>query len=233
MEDSNKIVLESSIVNDEYTDYICESYDIQNREIVRTEIPMVNVDELGTFSWNVGIILGNSGSGKSTILSRLGEIVSPTYDNDKCVISQFPMLSPKDACELLCGVGLASVPTWLKKPFELSNGERARLDLAYVLSRNDGETPILIDEFTSVVNRKAAASMSYSLQRYVRTHNLKVILGSCHFDILEFLTPDWIFNLNKSDDKTEIERIEYASSKEYVTYPKVDEKLILSEKRSL
>lgn len=226
------IVLKSNIQQDEYTNFVCENYDIQNREEVVTTIPMLDTSELSTFTWNVGVILGNSGSGKSTILKRLGEVYSPSY-SDKCVISQFSNMSPEEVTELLQGVGLSSVPTWLRKPNELSNGERARLDLAMALANATADKPILIDEFTSVVNRHAASSMSFSLQRYVRKHNLQVILSSCHFDIIEFLTPDWVFNLNKTDSSSEIEHFIYGDEKQYTAYPKVDPNLILSDKQNL
>lgn len=49
----------------------------------------------------------------------------------------------------------------------------------------------MIDEYTSVVDRDVAKAMSFSLQKYIRRTNKKVILASCHFDILEWLMPNW------------------------------------------
>ena len=34
--------------------------------------------------------------------------------------------------------------------------------------------------------------MSFALQKYLRKHNKKIIVASCHYDILEWLMPDWI-----------------------------------------
>ena len=81
--------------------------------------------------FNIFLICGRSGSGKSTILRNIADkdVKMPSYDNSRCVISQFPSLTEEQACDLLSGVGLSSVPIWLRKPNELSNGEKARLDV--------------------------------------------------------------------------------------------------------
>ena len=192
---------------------------------------MLNRDELNTFDWNIGLICGNSGSGKSTILNLLGEVKTYSFDNSKSVVSQFENLSEEEVVDLLQSLSLSSVPVWLNKPNELSNGERARLDICYHLSKaNEGDI-ILIDEYSSTVNRSSAKSMSYALQRYIRKKNLKIILASCHFDIIEWLNPDWIFNLNKqNDNKCEIERLIYSDDKEYQTYNMVNPNNVLSKK---
>lgn len=230
-----KIILSSKISQDEYTEFVCDNYDIQVRDEVITEIPSFKFEELNTFKWNIGILLGNSGSGKSTILSRLGELTKQEDIKylDCSVISQFPMLPKEEVCELLHGVGLSSIPTWLKKPHELSNGERARLNLAWLIANTPMDKPILIDEFTSVVNRASAKSMSYSLQRYLRAKGRQVILASCHFDIVEWLKPDWIFNLNKASEECDLEHIVYSDDEDYVPYKKINEKDTLSDARSI
>ena len=139
-------------------------------------------------------------------------------------------MSEHDVCELLSSVGLSSVPVWLHKPNELSNGERARLDLCWILANAKENEIILYDEFSSVINRAVAKSMSYALQRYVREKNLKIILASCHFDIIEWLNPDWVFNLNKqTNGECEIERFIYKDDEEYQLYNNINKKDILSD----
>ena len=56
---------------------------------------------------------------------------------------------------------------------------------------------ILVDEYTSVVDRNVAKSMSNALQKYIRKEKKQIILATCHYDILEWLRPDWIYDLNK------------------------------------
>ncbi len=229
---AKKIVLESSIVNDNYTNFVYDTFDIQDRSKSTVEIPMIDMNELLSFSWNIGVILGNSGSGKSTILKSIGDVKTPIYNNDKAIVSQFSNMSEKEVCDILSSVGLSSIPTYLRKPNQLSNGEKARLDLAWLIANANDDELILIDEFTSVVNRSCAKSLSFALQRYIRSSNKKIILVSCHFDIIEWLQPDWVYNLNKQiDDSIEIERFIYEDDAEYKTYNKVNEKDVLSDEK--
>lgn len=184
------IELKSKIINDKYTEYVYEAFDIQNREETYVSIPM-NISKAKDFDWNIGVILGGSGSGKTTILKQCGKIKNPDFNADKSLISNFDWLEPKDAAFVLTSIGLSSVPTWLRPFHLLSNGEQYRAKLAYVVaSANDGEV-ILIDEYTSVVDRDVAKAMSFALQKYIRRENKKIILASCHYDILEWLMPDW------------------------------------------
>ena len=229
-----KKTLTSEIVNDKYTEYLYKHYDIQTKDYTSTDIPLISQgdwDKMNEDNWNILLICGKSGSGKSTLLKEIGEIPTLEYDYTKAVISQFPKLTEEEACDLLCGVGLSSVPTWLRKPQELSNGERARLDLCMSLYRAREAGIALIDEFSSVVNRDVAKSMSYALQRYVRQKKLKVVICSCHFDIIEWLTPDYIFNLEHKDKdgNVELERMVYADDTDYNVYQSVTWEESLSE----
>jgi ABC-type lipoprotein export system ATPase subunit/GNAT superfamily N-acetyltransferase len=185
-----KIELKTKILNDKYTEYVYEAFDIQNKEETIVSIPM-NLAEAKTFDWNIGVILGGSGSGKTTILKSLGDVKKVNFDVAKPLISNFDWLDPKDATFVLTSMGLSSVPTWLRPFHTLSNGEQYRAALAYlVASAKDGEV-ILVDEYTSVVDRDVAKAMSFALQKYIRRENKRIILASCHYDILEWLMPDW------------------------------------------
>lgn len=229
-----EIILSSEISRDRYTDYVCEKYDIQNRDVTNTVIPDVNFSELDNHPWNIALILGNSGSGKSTLLKTLGEIQTPVYDNTKSCISQFDWLEEKDICSIFHAVGLSSIPTWLQKPNQLSNGERARLDLIYYIVHTENGKPILYDEFTSVINRNVALSMSYALQRYIRKENKKAILCSCHYDIIEALSPDYIINLNsQTDNHVEIEHYNYKDSSDYTAFKRINKNEELTEDKKI
>ena len=222
--------LESDINSDKYTEYVCDKYDIQDRNKTVTEIPNINIDDLNQLNWNIAILLGNSGSGKSTLLKLFGEPKKIVYDLNKACISQFENVSEEDAANTFFGVGLSSVPTWLRRPNQLSNGEKARLDLAYNIINTPKDELIIIDEFTSVVNRACAKSMSYSLQRYIREQNRKIVLASCHFDIIDWLNPDVIFNLNKQKNlEVETEHLVYKDSEEYNELLNINKDEILTE----
>lgn len=185
-----EINLKTKILNDKYTEYVYQAFDIQNREETSVSIPM-NLGEAKNFDWNIGVILGGSGSGKTTILKKMGDVKKVNFDAEKPLISNFDWLEPKDATLVLTSIGLSSVPTWLRPFHTLSNGEQYRATLAYlVASAKDGEV-ILVDEYTSVVDRDVAKAMSFALQKYIRRENKRIILASCHYDILEWLMPDW------------------------------------------
>jgi energy-coupling factor transporter ATP-binding protein EcfA2 len=106
-------------------------------------------------------------------------------------------MRPEDAARMLTAIGLSSVPTWLRPYRLLSNGEQYRARMAKMISECQNDEILLVDEYTSVVDRNVAKSMSYALQKYIRRTNKRIIVFSCHFDIFDWLQPDWIYDLNK------------------------------------
>ena len=66
-----KITLTSEVVHDKYTDYVRDAFDLNvgDRNIV--DIPL-NLHIESMQDWNIGLICGASGSGKSVILNQLG-----------------------------------------------------------------------------------------------------------------------------------------------------------------
>ena len=189
----NYINLSSKIINDKYTEFVFESFDIQNKEETKVSIP-INFGECKTFDWNIGVIYGGSGTGKTTLLTQFGNIEKINFDSEKALISNFDWLEPNEATMLLSAIGLSSVPTWLRPFHTLSNGEQYRAELAYKIGKAKENEVVLIDEYTSVVDRDVAKSMSYALQKYIRKYNKKIVLASCHFDIMEWLMPDWTYS---------------------------------------
>jgi len=201
-----KIELKHNIINDKYTEYIYEAFDIQNKETSNVTIE-ANLEHLPK-DWNIGVVYGGSGTGKTTILKNFFKKEMDTYsfDYNKSLISNFDWLEPKDATFLLSAMGLSSVPTWLRPFHTLSNGEQYRASLAYMVGKAVENEVILIDEYTSVVDRDVAKAMSNALQKYIRRNNKKIVLASCHFDIMDWLQPDWIYSPQKR-------RLEIASSR--------------------
>jgi len=192
-----KINLSHKIKNDKYTDYIYESFDVQNKEESNVIIE-ANLEHLPK-DWNIGVVYGGSGSGKTTILKKYfkKEMDKSCFDNSKSLISNFDWLELKEAAFLLSAMGLSSVPTWLRPFNTLSNGEQYRANLAYIVGSAKNDEVILIDEYTSVVDRDVAKAMSNALQKYIRRTKKKIVLASCHFDIMEWLQPDWIYSPQK------------------------------------
>lgn len=192
-----KVVIVNKVVKDKYTSYLDEMFDLSKLEYEKH----FNVPETSDYpiDWNIGVIVGSSGSGKSTALSVMNpDKLEVVLDNSLGIIQQFQDKSPEEVVEVFNAVGLSSVPTWITPPNKLSTGERFRFDIAYSILRTDGV--IYIDEFTSVVNRNVAHVVSYALQKYIRKKNRKIVLVSCHYDIIDWLTPDWVFNTARPDD---------------------------------
>jgi len=179
-------------------------------KIVHDDVPvedysvtLINDDIELPDSWRVGLICGPSGSGKSTLLAQFGKTYSHEWDNKKSIISCFVHLTPDDAAKLLCAVGFSSIPSWMRPYRHLSTGEKFRADLAMAISQD--KDVIIIDEFTSVVDRNVAKASANSVRKYLRNHpNKRVVLASCHEDIIEWLQPDWIFN--PAEGKTTLPR---------------------------
>lgn len=136
------------------------------------------------------VITGASGSGKSTFSKYFGKEKDVTWNNSKAIISNFNTVD--EAVEKLGAVGLNSIPTWCKPREVLSVGEGFRADLARRLESN-----CVVDEFTSTVDRNVALSCSKSVGKYIRRKNLqRCVFVSCHKDFIDTLCPDYVIDLD-------------------------------------
>ena len=145
--------------------------------------------------WHVGLIVGPSGSGKTTIARHLWpDQVARRFEwpTDRAVVDAFPPgLGVKEVVALLSSVGFSSPPAWLRPFGVLSNGEQFRATVARRLAEDDGLT--VIDEFTSVVDRTVAQIGSCAIATAVRKRGRRFIAVSCHYDIEDWLQPDWTY----------------------------------------
>lgn len=145
--------------------------------------------------WNIGLIVGPSGSGKTTVAREMfQQSVIDRFDwsESRSVLDDFPReMSIKDIIELLSSVGFSSPPSWLKPYKVLSTGEQFRVHVARVLAEN--KELAVVDEFTSVVDRTVAQIGSAAVAKAVRRRGQKLVAVSCHYDIIDWLTPDWIY----------------------------------------
>lgn len=168
--------------------------DVKKKSIHRLQISNINIPN----EWNIGLIYGASGSGKTTLVKHLfGQNIFETILNDEePIINQMPQhLSYEECASLLNGIGLNSVPCWIRPVKTLSNGQRARAEAVLLMCQE--KDIIFIDEWTSVVDRTIAKAMSICIHKFAKKHNKKIVLLSCHLDILEWLNPDWMIDCNK------------------------------------
>ena len=183
-------VVRSYVEIDEFVERACEALDYEFEGYTEFKLwdkPNIPKD------FSVGMIVGDSGTGKSLLLKDFGEEETLEWDRNKAVVSHFE--TPDDAVTRLMSVGLNTIPNWLKPYQVLSFGEQYRARIAR--SMRDGA---VFDEFTSVVDRDTAKSLSTSVRRYIDKEGLKnVVVATCHEDIMEWLCPDWVFNTNTGE----------------------------------
>lgn len=147
--------------------------------------------------WSIGVIFGNSGTGKTSIAKELFQDAYIFQQDYKALSVIDDMPEDKTIDEItraFNSVGFSSPPSWLKPYAVLSNGEKMRVDLAKSIL--DVKDLVVFDEFTSVVDRQVAKITSMAISKAVRKTNKKFIAVSCHDDILEWLEPDWVFDTN-------------------------------------
>lgn len=146
--------------------------------------------------WKVGLIVGPSGAGKSQIARRMfGQAVDrPVRWGKGAVIDDFAeRLSMEDITQACMAVGFNTIPSWLKPHAVLSNGEKFRVELARRLLEH-GDLCV-VDEFSSVVDRQVARIASHAVQKFVRKQKRqKFVAVTCHYDVVEWLRPDWIYD---------------------------------------
>lgn len=149
--------------------------------------------------WNVGLLVGPSGAGKTTLAKVLwpGLLVATHAWTDKALVDDFPPGMPiKAIVNLLTAVGLSSPPAWLRPYRTLSNGEAFRASMARALAEHSGL--VVVDEFTSVVDRQVAKVASHAVAKTVRRSGRQLVAVTCHYDVLDWLQPDWVYDVARA-----------------------------------
>lgn len=161
-------------------------------ECFEVEVP----DE--TEPWQIGLIVGPSGSGKSSVARGVygDAFYTPgNWPTDRAVIDCFQQRPTREITQMLTSVGLSSPPAWVKPYSVLSGGEQFRCDLARALLTD--QPLVVFDEFTSVVDRTAAqmgaAAVSKTLRK--RRADQRLVAVTCHYDVADWLAPDWVLDM--------------------------------------
>ena len=182
---------QSSVIMDDITSSLIRPFDYESDGTERFYPYEIPADL--PLNWGIGVIVGASGTGKSTRLTEFGYPERPVWVDNSSIASHFN--SAEEASELLAAAGLMSIPEWVKPYNVLSNGQKFRADLARSI-----KDYAVIDEFTSVVDRNVARAASTAFARYVRKNNVRnIVVATCHRDILEYLEPDWVIDTDKGE----------------------------------
>lgn len=147
---------------------------------------------------HVVYITGQSGSGKSLLLRELEaqhrergrkvvNLDAIQFDPDKTLIDQIGT-STNDALRLLSIAGLNDAYLFIRRPGELSDGQRYRFRLAKAIEA-DADVWVA-DEFMAVLDRTAAKVIAYSVQKTARKAKATLIVATTHTDMVEDLGPD-------------------------------------------
>lgn len=142
-------------------------------------------------------ITGQSGAGKSILLRELqrqmkeeGKTVANLDEvifEDKPLIDQIGK-NTNDAIRLLGLAGIGDAYLWVRKPGELSDGQKYRFKLAKAIEQ--GADVWVADEFLAVLDRVSACVIAYSIQKTARKCGATVLVATTHSDMVADLDPD-------------------------------------------
>lgn len=139
---------------------------------------------------------GQSGSGKSVVLRELarqmrghGLVIA---DLNELELPDVPVIeavgkTTTQAADLLAKAGISDAWIYIRKPSELSDGQRYRLKLAMLM---DMPADVWIaDEFGAVLDRVTAKCVAFSMQKVARALGKTLIVATTHTDLKDELGP--------------------------------------------
>ncbi|MDL2284444.1 hypothetical protein LJC19_04805 [Oxalobacter sp. OttesenSCG-928-P03] len=164
---------------------------------------------------DVVYITGQSGSGKSILLRELAAQMANSgkkvinldhveLDNTKAIIDQIGK-DTNDAIRLLAIAGINDAYLYIRKPGELSDGQKYRLRLAKAIE--SGADVWVADEFLAVLDRVAAMVIAFSIQKAARRTGATVIVATTHTDMVSELSPD-LYIEKRYREKIRVETLE-------------------------
>jgi ABC-type ATPase with predicted acetyltransferase domain len=146
---------------------------------------------------DVVYINGQSGSGKSLLLKELVAQMRAeglhVADLNEIVLEEKPVIelvgrTTTEAADLLAKAGISDAWIYIRKPSELSDGQRYRLKLAKVME--SGADVWIADEFGAVLDRVTAKVIAFNMQKVARTNGKTLIVATTHTDLKEELGPN-------------------------------------------
>ena len=141
-------------------------------------------------------ITGQSGSGKSLLLKELARKLEGTKKVmrlDDVVLEEVPVIdqigeSFSEGLDFLAKAGVSDAFLHVRKPSELSDGQRYRVKLAKLIE--SGADVWVADEFGAVLDRYTAKGIAYNMSRTARKAGACLIVATTHTDLEEELGPN-------------------------------------------
>lgn len=172
--------------------------------------------ELQVRQGDVVYITGQSGSGKSLLLRDLAKQMiergKKVINLDQIELGDRPLIDglgkdTNEAIRLLGRAGINDAYLYLRKPSELSDGQRYRFRLAKAIETNSEVW--VADEFLAVLDRTAAKVIAYSMQKTAREMGATLMVATTHTDMVKDLGPD-LYIEKRYREKLRIDAVENA-----------------------
>lgn len=173
---------------------IAESFGLglDNKEFVVFDNQDIEINQ-----GDVIYITGQSGSGKSILLRELSKKMSEeglrVSDIDKVEFKDEPLIdqigeSTQEALELLSIAGLNDAYLFIRKPEELSDGQKYRFKLAKLI---ESKAQVWVaDEFLAVLDRTTALVIAFNMQKIARKVKATLMVATTHLDMVDDLAPN-------------------------------------------
>ncbi|MDR9847034.1 ABC transporter [Herbaspirillum huttiense] len=145
---------------------------------------------------DVVYVTGQSGAGKTTVLRELKAQMAAAglkvADIDAVPLLDVPLIdqigeNTTAALNLLSIAGLNDAYLFIRKPSELSDGQRYRFRLAKIIE--SGAQVWAADEFLAVLDRTTAQVIAYNLQKVARSVGATLLVATTHKDMVADLAP--------------------------------------------
>lgn len=161
-----------------------------------TEFVVYDNLDLEVGQGDVVYITGQSGSGKSLLLRALAQRLVQTQSVmsiDEVELRDAPIIdqvgdSMSRATELLARAGISDAYLYIRKPSELSDGQRYRVRLAKVIE--SGAEVWVADEFGAVLDRETAKVVAVNVARAARAQGATLLVATTHTDLAGELGPN-------------------------------------------
>ena len=146
---------------------------------------------------DVVYITGQSGSGKSLLLkdlmSEMRAAGLKVADLNEITLEDKPVIelvgrTTTEAADLLAKAGISDAWIYIRKPSELSDGQRYRLKLAKVLEA-DADVWVA-DEFGAVLDRVTAKVVAFNVAKVARSYGKTLMVATTHTDLADELGPN-------------------------------------------
>lgn len=180
----------------ERTDRVLEIAEAFGLGLDDKEFVVFDQQDIPVEQGDVVYVTGQSGAGKSTVLRELKRQMEEgglqVADIDAIPLLDKPLIdqigtTTTEALNFLSIAGLNDAYLFIRKPAELSDGQRYRFRLAKIIE--SGAKVWVADEFLAVLDRTTAKVIAFNLQKVARKVGATLMVATTHTDMVADLAP--------------------------------------------